>query len=65
MTAALHPQTILATRYANETITDPFGYPLRPQSRVQEREMDSRDQSNQTFTDTFWSKRGFNWFVGI
>jgi hypothetical protein len=59
MTAALHPQTILATRYAND------GYPLRPQSRVQEREMDARDQSNQTFTDTFWSKRGFNWFVGI
>ena len=29
MAAALHPQTILATRYANETIADPFGFPLR------------------------------------
>ena len=29
MATALHPQTILATRYANATITDPFGYPLR------------------------------------
>ena len=29
MATALHPQTILATRYAGETITDPFGFPLR------------------------------------
>ena len=29
MATALHPQTILATRYAGEIITDPFGFPLR------------------------------------
>ena len=29
MATALHPQTILATKYAKEPITDPFGFPLR------------------------------------
>ena len=29
MPTALHPQTILATKYAEEPITDPFGFPLR------------------------------------
>jgi len=29
MATALHPQTLLATRYAGETLPDPFGYPLR------------------------------------
>ncbi len=29
MATALHPQTLLATRYAGETLTRPFGYPLR------------------------------------
>ncbi len=27
MATALHPQTLLATRYARETLPDPFGYP--------------------------------------
>ena len=29
MATALHPQTILATRYAGDIIADPFGFPLR------------------------------------
>ncbi|MFY9599265.1 MAG: molybdopterin-dependent oxidoreductase, partial [Pseudolabrys sp.] len=29
MPSALHPQTILATKYAKEPIADPFGFPLR------------------------------------
>ena len=29
MPTALHPQTLLATHYADETLADPFGYPLR------------------------------------
>ena len=29
MPTALHPQTILATKYARDPITDPFGFPLR------------------------------------
>ena len=29
MATALHPQTLLATSYADDTLADPFGYPLR------------------------------------
>ena len=29
MPTALHPQTILATKYAGDTLADPFGFPLR------------------------------------
>ena len=34
MASALHPQTILATKYAGEPITDPFGFPLRLRTAV-------------------------------
>ena len=48
MPTALHPQTILATKYAGEIIGDLFGYPLRLHtSRLQEREMDQGDRSQQ------------------
>ena len=29
MATALHPQTLLATTYAGQTVTDPFGFPVR------------------------------------
>ena len=29
MATALHPQTLLATKYGGETLADPFGYPVR------------------------------------
>ena len=29
MATALHPQTLLATKYGEETLADPFGYPMR------------------------------------
>ena len=34
MASALHPQTILATKYAGELIADPFGYPLRLRTAI-------------------------------
>ena len=34
MASALHPQTILATKYAGEPITDPYGAPLRLRTAV-------------------------------
>jgi DMSO/TMAO reductase YedYZ molybdopterin-dependent catalytic subunit len=69
MAAALHPQSILATRYANETITDPFGYPLRLRTSTKLGYKNAKwiraiEVSN-TFSETFWSKQGFNWFAGI
>ncbi len=34
MASALHPQTLLATRYAGQELPDPYGYPLRLRTAV-------------------------------
>jgi DMSO/TMAO reductase YedYZ molybdopterin-dependent catalytic subunit len=69
METALHPQTILATRYANDIITDPFGYPLRLRTSTKLGYKNAKwiraIEVTNTFTETFWSKQGFNWFAGI
>jgi DMSO/TMAO reductase YedYZ molybdopterin-dependent catalytic subunit len=69
MATALHPQTILATRYANKIIADPFGYPLRLRTSTKLGYKNARwiraIEVTNTFTEKFWSKQGFNWFVGI
>jgi DMSO/TMAO reductase YedYZ molybdopterin-dependent catalytic subunit len=69
MATALHPQTILATRYADQTIADPFGYPLRLRTSTKlgyknPKWIMAMEVTNE-FTETFWSKQGFNWFAGI
>ncbi len=69
MTTALHPQTILASRYAGEVITDPFGFPLRLRTATKLGYKNAKwiraiEVSN-AFTETFWSKQGFNWYAGI
>ena len=69
MATALHPQTILATRYAKETITDPFGFPLRLRTSTKLGYKNAKwvkaIEVTNTFTETFWSQQGFNWFAGI
>ena len=69
MATALHPQTILATKYADETITDPFGYPLRLRTSTKLGYKNAKwikaIEVTNTFTETFWSKQGENWFAGI
>jgi DMSO/TMAO reductase YedYZ molybdopterin-dependent catalytic subunit len=69
MATALHPQAILATRYANATITDPFGYPLRLRTSTKLGYKNAKwitaVEVTNTFTETFWSQQGFNWFAGI
>ncbi len=69
MATALHPQTILATKYANDIIADPFGYPLRLRTSTKLGYKNAKwikaiEVSNE-FRETFWSKQGFNWFAGI
>jgi len=69
MQTALHPQTILATKYANAFITDPFGYPLRLRTSTKlgyknPKWIMAMEVTNE-FNETFWSKQGFNWFAGI
>jgi len=69
MATALHPQTILATKYADEIIGDPFGYPLRLRTSTKLGYKNAKwikaiEVSND-FRETYWSERGFNWYAGI
>jgi DMSO/TMAO reductase YedYZ molybdopterin-dependent catalytic subunit len=69
MPTALHPQTILATKYAGEVIGDPFGYPLRLRTSTKLGYKNAKwikaiEVSNE-FRETYWSERGFNWYAGI
>jgi len=69
MPTALHPQTILATRYAKEPITDPFGFPLRLRTATKlgfknPKWITAIEVAND-FPKTYWSEQGFNWFSGI
>src|SRR5436305_8123496 len=69
MASALHPQTILATKYAREPITDPFGFPLRLRTATKLGFKNAKwimaiEVTNE-FPDTFWQQQGFNWFAGI
>ena len=66
---ALHPQTILATKYAGDVIADPFGYPLRLRTSTKLGYKNAKwikaIEVTNDFRETFWSKQGFNWFAGI
>jgi DMSO/TMAO reductase YedYZ molybdopterin-dependent catalytic subunit len=69
MATALHPQTILATKYAKEPITDPFGFPLRLRTATKlgfknAKWVTAIEVTNDR-SETYWSKRGENWFAGI
>jgi DMSO/TMAO reductase YedYZ molybdopterin-dependent catalytic subunit len=69
MASALHPQTMLATRYAREPIADPFGFPLRLRTATKlgfknAKWVTAMEVTND-FPDTYYRKEGFNWFAGI
>ena len=69
MATALHPQTMLATKYAKEAITDPFGFPLRLRTATKlgfknAKWVTSMEVTN-AYPGTYWGDRGFNWFAGI
>jgi DMSO/TMAO reductase YedYZ molybdopterin-dependent catalytic subunit len=69
MASALHPQTILATKYAGEPITDPYGAPLRLRTAVKLGYKNAKwiraIEVTNTYPDGFWEKQGFNWFAGL
>jgi DMSO/TMAO reductase YedYZ molybdopterin-dependent catalytic subunit len=69
MPTALHPQTILATKYAGQIIGDPFGYPLRLRTATKlgykNAKWVSAIEVSNDFRHTYWSERGFNWYAGI
>jgi DMSO/TMAO reductase YedYZ molybdopterin-dependent catalytic subunit len=69
MASALHPQTILATRYAGEPITDPYGAPLRLRTAIKLGYKNAKwiraIEVTNTYPGGFWENQGFNWFAGI
>jgi DMSO/TMAO reductase YedYZ molybdopterin-dependent catalytic subunit len=69
MASALHPQTLLATKYAGEPMADPFGFPLRLRTAVKlgfknPKWITAMEVTN-TYRGGYWEDRGFNWFSGI
>jgi DMSO/TMAO reductase YedYZ molybdopterin-dependent catalytic subunit len=69
MATALHPQTLLATEYAGETLPDPFGYPLRLRMSVKlgyknPKWITAIEVTNK-YPGGYWEQRGFGWFAGL
>jgi DMSO/TMAO reductase YedYZ molybdopterin-dependent catalytic subunit len=69
MATALHPQTLLAIKYGGETLTDPFGYPVRLRMATKlgyknPKWITALEVTN-TYPGGFWEKKGFPWFAGI
>jgi DMSO/TMAO reductase YedYZ molybdopterin-dependent catalytic subunit len=69
MATALHPQTILATKYAGVPIADPFGFPLRLRTATKLGYKNPKWITSIEVTNDkpggYWEDRGFNWFGGI
>lgn len=69
MATALHPQTLLATTYAGETLPDPFGYPLRLRMSTKlgfkNPKWITAIEVGNTYTGGYWENLGFNWFSGL
>ena len=69
MATALHPQTLLATRYAGETLADPFGFPLRLRMSTKlgfkNPKWITAIEVTNTYPGGYWENQGFNWFAGI
>ena len=69
MATALHPQTLLATKYAGDTLADPFGFPLRLRMSTKlgykNPKWITAIEVGNTYTGGYWEKQGFNWFAGI
>ena len=69
MATALHPQTLLATAYAGETLPDPFGYPLRLRTSTKlgykNPKWITAIEVTNTYTGGYWESLGFNWHGSI
>ncbi len=69
MATALHPQTLLATQYAGETLADPFGFPLRLRLSTKlgykNPKWITAIEVTNTYPGGYWESRGFNWFAGM
>jgi DMSO/TMAO reductase YedYZ molybdopterin-dependent catalytic subunit len=69
MKTALHPQTLLATKYAGEPIGDPYGFPLRLRTATKlgfknPKWIMAMEVTN-TYPGGYFENQGFNWFSGL
>ena len=68
MPTALHPQTILATKYAREALDDPFGWPVRLRTSTKLGFKNPKFIAVVIVTNTYpggyWEDQGYNWFSG-
>jgi DMSO/TMAO reductase YedYZ molybdopterin-dependent catalytic subunit len=69
MATALHPQTLLATKYAGEILPQPYGFPLRLRTSTKlgfkNPKWITGIEVTNTFRPSFFSAMGNNWFSGI
>lgn len=69
MATALHPQTLLATKYGGETLADPFGYPMRLRTAIKlgykNPKWVTAIEVTNTYPGGYWESRGFSWFAGL
>ena len=69
MASALHPQTLLATKYAGDTLADPFGFPLRLRMSTKlgykNPKWITAIEVTNTYSPGIWEKAGYSWFGGM
>ena len=69
MATALHPQTLLATKYADETLADPFGYPLRLRTSTKlgykNPKWITAIEVTNVYPRGYEASRGLPWFAGL
>ena len=69
MPTALHPQTQLTLRYADEILPDAYGFPLRLRVATKlgfksPKWITAMEVTN-VYPGGYWEDRGYNWFSGI
>lgn len=69
MATALHPQTLLATKYGGSPLADPFGFPLRLRMATKlgyknPKWITAIEVTNR-YPGGYWESLGFNWFGGM
>jgi DMSO/TMAO reductase YedYZ molybdopterin-dependent catalytic subunit len=68
MATALHPQTIMAFRFADETIPAKYGYPFKVRIPTKLGFKNPKWVTTMYVTNRmpggFWEDRGYNWFSG-
>ena len=70
VTADNYPSSIdMATGYAGETLTDPFGFPLRLRISTKlgykNPKWITAIEVTNVYAPGYWEKQGFGWFAGI